>query len=184
VKRPTCGRVAEASIRMPHPLTLTTLAGLAAAGSVTGVYLGRSAVAEINPAYYDEPETRFHADLAPHRPGFEAPQLHRAGALSPADRAGALGSGCVGCRTYPEEYYPVHDSSVDKYQPGYAAMIEAPDPQPAVSEPDPREKERAADFAAVERYAGYPVAEETVGEDAAAPEIALASVPVAEDASE
>jgi hypothetical protein len=145
------------------------LAVLAAAGSVTGVYLGRSAIGEINPAYHDEPETRFHADLVPNRASFSAP-VTRAGYLTPAERQQALGGSCVGCRTYPEEYYPVHDSSVDKYQPGYAEMVEVPAPQPAVYEPAPQEEERAADFAAVERYASYPVVAEA----------AVAAVPAAE----
>ena len=159
---------------MPQPLTLATLSVLAAAGSVTGVYLGRSAIAEINPAYYDEPETRFHADMVPNPPDFDAP-VTRAGYLTQAERQRALGSGCVGCRTYPEEYYPVHDSSVDKYQPGYAEMEEAAAPQPAVYAPDPQEEARAADFAAVERYASYRVVEEAATEPVAAAEVELAS---------
>jgi len=173
-ERPSGGRIAEASDVMPQPLTIATVAVLAVAGSMSGVYLGRSAIAEINPAYYDEPETRFHADLVPNPPSFEAASVHRAGALTPAEYDRALGSGCVGCRTYPEEYYPVHDSSVDKYQPGYAEMIETPAPQPAAYAPDPQqEQERAADFAVVARYAGYPVEEEA--EPAAVAEVELAA---------
>jgi hypothetical protein len=159
---------------MCQPLTIATLLVLAVAGSVTGVYLGQSAIAEINPAYYDEPETRFHADMVPNPPSYAAP-VTRAGYLTQAERQRALGSGCVGCRTYPEEYYPVHDSSVDKYQPGYAEMEEAPAPQLAVYAPDPQEEERAADFAAVERYASYPVAEEAAAEPVAAVQVELAS---------
>ena len=58
---------------------------LAIAGSVGGVYLGRSAISEINPAYYDEPEPRFHADLVPNPPDFEAPPVHEEGYQSPSD---------------------------------------------------------------------------------------------------
>ena len=159
---------------MPQSLTIATLSVLAVAGSVTGVYLGRSAIAEINPAYYDEPETRFHADMVPSPPGFDAP-VTRAGYLTQAERQRALGSGCVGCRTYPEEYYPVHDSSVDKYQPGYAEMEEAPAAQPAVYSPKPQDDGRAADFAAVERYASYPVVEMAAAEPVAGAQVELAS---------
>ena len=163
---------------MPQPLTVATLAVLTVAGSLTGVYLGRSAIAEINPAYYDEPETRFHADLVPNPPSFEAAQVHPAGYVTPAEYRQALGNGCVGCRTYPEEYYPVHDSSVDKYQPGYAEMIETPAPQPAAYVEDPPEgKERAADFAMVERYAGYSAAEDArPAAEAPAAEVELAAM--------
>src|SRR5688500_19159267 len=31
---------------------------------------------------------------------------------------GELGSGCVGCRTYPVEYVPQHDPAVDRYVEG------------------------------------------------------------------
>ena len=150
---------------------------LAIAGSVGGVYLGRSAIAEINPAYYDEPEPRFHADLVPNPPGFEAPPVHEAGYLSPSDTYAALGSGCVNCRAYPEDLYPVHDSSVDKYQPGYAEMIEAPAPQPAPYAVDPQEEaERIADFATIQLYAGdLAAAEEEGGEPAGMAEVELAS---------
>ena len=150
---------------------------LAIAGSVGGVYLGRSAISEINPAYYDEPEPRFHADLVPNPPGFEAPPVHEAGYLSPFDTYAALGSGCVNCRAYPEDLYPVHDSSVDKYQPGYAEMIEAPAPQPAHYAVDPQEEaERIADFATIQLYAGdSATAEEEGGEPAAMAQVELAS---------
>ena len=150
---------------------------LAIAGTVGGVYLGRSAISEINPAYYDEPEPRFHADLVPNPPGFEAPPVHEAGYLSPSDTYAALGSGCVNCRAYPEDLYPVHDSSVDKYQPGYAEMIEAPAPQPAPYAVDPQEEaERIADFATIQLYAGdSATAEEEGGEPAAMAQVELAS---------
>jgi hypothetical protein len=165
---------------MAHPLTLPTLAVLAVAGSVTGVYLGRSAIAEINPAYYNEPETRFHADLVPQRASFDPPSAYQADGLSQAELDQALGSGCVGCRTYPEEYYPVHESSVDKYQPGYAEMIDTPAPQPAAYTSEPEDPERAADFATVERYANYRVSEGPAREQTSGPVVELAAAPAAE----
>lgn len=166
---------------MPNPLTLATLAVLTAAGSVTGLYLGHSAIAEINPAFYDEPETRFHADLVPNPPGFDAPPVTRAGYVSPAEYGQAFGRGCVGCLTYPEEYRPVHDSSVDEYRPRYAEM-NTPAPRPAAETmevPGPVEQERAADFALVGRYAAPEAVEEPAAEELPTEEPAVEATPAA-----
>ena len=164
---------------MAHRLTFPTLALLAVAGSATGVYLGRAAVAEINPAYFNEPEPRFHSDLVANRPSWSSPSVYRAGQLSPAEAEQALGKGCVGCRTYPEEYYPVHDSSVDKYQPGYAEVVEAPIAEHAVYQAEAQDEGRAADFAAVERYSSYAVAEAPAQEQASGAEVELAAAQTA-----
>lgn len=110
---------------MPHPLTLPTLSVLAVMGSGLGLYLGRAAVAEINPAYYSEAQDRFHADLTPYQ-SVGGNVRYAAGELGPAELDQALGNGCVGCRTYPEEYYPVHDTSEESYRAGWASMDEAP----------------------------------------------------------
>ena len=156
---------------MPNVLTLSTLSVLAVAGSVSGVYLGRSAISEINPAYYDEPDPRFHADLVANPPSRDAAMVHRAGQLSDEEAGRALGSGCVGCATYPEEYYPVHDSSIDKYRPSYAAMIE--EPLPPLEVADGSATEKTEDFAEVERYSSYAVADAAPAEEQ--PGVILAS---------
>ncbi len=159
---------------MAHALTIPTLAVLAVAGIGSGVYLGKAAIAEIDPAYYNEPETRFHADLTPYRPSTSA-AVYRAGQLTPAELDQALGSGCVGCRTYPEEYYPEQDPAVEPERNRWAEAAEQPAAQPAVytSEPD---EARSADFASVERYTGYQVASEAEG-PAAEVELASATEP-------
>jgi hypothetical protein len=136
---------------MAYATTLPVLAGLSLLGTAVGVHLGRSAIAEINPAYFSEPEERFHADLSPYRSADWA-QV-QAAEYESAQQAVGLGSGCVGCRDYPEEYYPRPESAVD----GYVVTAGAP-PVPVEivyveQAPDPARQR-------VERYASYPVSAE------------------------
>lgn len=95
---------------MPNSAMLSTLAGLVLAGTATGVYLGKSAIAQIDPVYFSTPfsGSRFHGDLVPSSPSQDAPPTAQVAGLFEG-----LGDGCVGCRTYPVEYAPVHDPSVD-----------------------------------------------------------------------
>jgi hypothetical protein len=144
---------------MAHPLTIPTIGVLALVGSGLGLYLGNAAISEINPLYFTDPPARFHADLAPNRgghPGSLAPRM------TGADYQG-LGESCIGCRDYPEEYFPVHEASVDGYDRGLARSAE-PAVQLAAYEPEPAEQvmRRRADIERVERYARGPVVEEAV----------------------
>jgi hypothetical protein len=51
---------------MAYPVTLPAMAALSIAGAALGVQLGRSAIAEVNPLYFNAPhQARFFADLAP-----------------------------------------------------------------------------------------------------------------------
>ena len=141
---------------MPVSTTLPIVAGLAILGSALGVGLGKSAIAEINPAYFNEAEDDFHADLVPYRSPDWA-QVHQAeyrAAQQPVI-VGELGSGCVGCRTYPVEYVPQHDPAVDRYVEG--GLIRAPEPTQVVVQeaaaPDPA-RER------IQLYSSYPVSSE------------------------
>lgn len=159
---------------MPVSTTLPVMAGLSILGAALGITLGNSAVADINPAYFNEAEDDFHADLVPYQSPNGA-QVHQAGyraAQRPAI-VGELGSGCVGCRTYPVEYVPQHDPAVDRYVEG--GLLRAPEPTlVTVAEtapaPDP-DRER------IQLYASYPVSSEekpvevaeTPVEEAAAP---------------
>ena len=146
--------------------TLMSFAALALAGSMGGVYLGRSAVAEINPVHFQEPETRFHADLVPYRPTEAAG--YRAGDLSQANLDQALGRGCVNCLTYPEEVILVHRGQDSKYVPGRAEL--APEPVATVAV----EQAPVPEFAAVERYTSYRIVEaETPDEPSAQMEFAV-----------
>ncbi|HEX8443228.1 MAG TPA: hypothetical protein VF631_06250 [Allosphingosinicella sp.] len=147
--------------------TLPALAALALAGTGTGIYLGKAAVAEINPIYYSEPEARFHSDLAPYR-ATEA-SGYQAGDLSVANLNQALGSGCIGCRTYPEEVILVHRGRADKYVPGGADV--SVEPVAAVQV----EQAHSPEFAAVERYATYPITQEAEIAPEAPVEIELAA---------
>jgi hypothetical protein len=141
---------------LAHPIPFATMAVLSVAGAALGVHLGRSAIAEINPAYYSDPEPRFHADLVPYR----SPDWAQVQAAEQASLIEGLSTGCIGCRTWPEEYHPVRDHAVNGYEDGHAASAEY---VPAVPEP-PREASDP-EWEAVERYAAYPVsaAEEAAG---------------------
>jgi hypothetical protein len=141
---------------MPASTTLPIMAGLAIVGAALGVGLGRSAIAEINPAYFNEAEDSFHADLVPYRSPDWA-QVHQAeyrAAQQPVLVTG-LGTGCIGCRDYPVEYVPRHDPAVDGYSDG--ELLRAPEPtqvvytEPRASDPD---RDR------LQRYASYPVSSE------------------------
>lgn len=89
---------------MAKSAKLSVLGGLVVGGAALGLYLGSSAISEINPAYYSTPLSRsaFHADLVPNR-------SDRSDAQPVIETAVAdigLGSDCVGCSTRPEEYLP------------------------------------------------------------------------------
>jgi hypothetical protein len=140
---------------------ISSLAGLALIGTLAGVTLGRAAISEINPAYFGDPPTRFHADQTAQRPDWTQPQLASEGART----AEGLGSGCFGC-SGGGEYYAA--PAVVTYTESWTADAEraaAPvEFVPVEAAPDP-ERER------VVRYASYPLtAEEAELEPAPAPE--------------
>lgn len=140
---------------MPHHSTFTALALLAAGGTFSGVWLGKSAVAEIDPVHYSTAvPSRFYSDMVPGAGGANSD------ARSTADFAG-LGDGCVNCRTYPEEYVPQHDGSADAYQAAYPAVEPIP-VDPLIAEVD-RQIEQMQRSAAVTRYAGFAVEEGRAG---------------------
>jgi hypothetical protein len=138
---------------MPASTTVPIIAGLSILGASLGVTLGRSAISEINPAYFGDPEDSFHSDLVPFRsPDWAQVQAAEYHAAQQPVVVGDLGSGCIGCRDYPVEYVPQHEAAVD----GYAQSYEASAPQPAqiviVETPaaDPA-RER------IQAYSSYPV---------------------------
>jgi hypothetical protein len=152
---------------MPATTTLPIMAGLAILGAAAGVNLGRSAISEINPAYFSEPEESFHADLAPYRsPDWAQVQASEYRAAQQPVLVGDLGSGCIGCRDYPVEYVPRHDSAVDGYSDGYAAS--APQPAQIVIVETPAAPDPARER--IQAYASYPVSsDEKPAEAAQAP---------------
>jgi hypothetical protein len=127
---------------MPVSTTLPVMAGLSILGAALGITLGKSAIAEINPAYFNEAEDEFHADLVPNR-GSDWAQVQQAEyrvAQQPVI-VGGLGTGCVGCADYPVAYVPRHDPAVDIYADG--ELLRAPEPtnaavvEVAAAAPDP-----------------------------------------------
>ena len=142
---------------MPATTTLPIVAGLAILGAAIGVNLGHSAISEINPAYFSDPEDSFHADLVPYRsPDWAQVQAAEYRAAQQPVLVGDLGSGCIGCRDYPVEYVPQHDPAVDGYRQGYEDGYAAMAPQPTqvviveTPAPDPA-RER------IQAYSSYPV---------------------------
>jgi hypothetical protein len=145
---------------MTHTLTLPVVAGLSILGGTFGLYLGKSAIAEINPIYYSEAHDRFHADLVPYRgPGWAQVQS----AEDPGYSDGP-DTACPGCRDYPEEYRPVADAAAEAYADSWSAgppeAMQAAQPTSAIADPE-REQ--------VERYAAYPVTAEAEAAEAPAP---------------
>jgi len=127
---------------MPHPLTWPAIAGLAMVGSGVGVWLGESAVSEINPIYFSEPETRFHADLVPYRSPDWA-RVHAA-ELRQASQSEDYGRFCLGCIDYPEEVYFARSPEPDGYRDGWSASA-------SYEEPEPYAAAEAAETAPIER---------------------------------
>ena len=160
---------------MPVSTTLPIMAGLSILGAALGVTLGKSAIAEINPLYFNEAEDDFHADLVPYQSPDWA-QVHQAEYRDVQQPVivGELGSGCIGCRAYPVEYVPQHDPAVDRYVEG--ELIRAPEPTlvtvtESAPAPDP-DRER------IQRYSSYPVSsEEKPVEVAEAPPVEEAASP-------
>jgi hypothetical protein len=141
---------------MAHPLTLPTIGVLALSGAALGLHLGREAISEINPIYFQEPATRFHADLSPYQSQSPASYAPRMDMGSPLE----LGAGCIGCRTYPEEYFPQRDPAVIRVIEG--ASEQQPELQLAVAEaePDPELIQRQSDLERLQRYAAFAVSAE------------------------
>ncbi|HLL31970.1 MAG TPA: hypothetical protein VK403_13335 [Allosphingosinicella sp.] len=133
--------------------TLPIVAGLSIIGAALGVGLGKSAISEINPAYFSDAEDSFHGDLVPYRsPDWAQVQQSEYRAAQQPVVIGELGSGCIGCRDYPVEYVPRHDPAVDRYVEG--GLLRAPEPTQVivqgVAAPDP-DRER------IQLYSSYPV---------------------------
>jgi len=138
--------------------TIPTLALIAVLGVGGGVHLGRSATAEIGPRYIEEAGSRSFAGLSPYR-GPERAYPSTVGADT------GFGSGCIGCREFPEEYYPRPDLTPDDGAASAWTPAEEPPLAYAVhqagieAEPEPEPA-----FAEVERYTHYPVASEDAPE--------------------
>jgi hypothetical protein len=147
---------------MAHPMTLPALAGLSIVGMALGVHLGRSAVAEINPAYFSDPEVPFHADMVPGgTPDWAQVQLSE---YQKTGLVQGLGTGCIGCRDYPIDYVPEADPTIDGPSDGYEDGWSASSGEPVhavmveEAEVDPAREQ-------IERYSSYPLVEEAPAEE-------------------
>lgn len=164
---------------MARAMTLPTVAVLAVLGVATGLHLGHSAIAEINPVHFSPHKpSSFYADMTPGGRIDSQPQP-----LAEMN-AHALGSGCIGCGEYPEEYIPEHDPAVDF---AFTSEPEAPATiafELAASEAEPPEEaaRRRSGLDQVERYAWAPVTAEevAVAEPVSAPADAVQTAMITE----
>ena len=95
-------------MRIASPRPSLRIAALALLGASAGAHLGWSAVAEMSPSRVagKAPASSASPSDTPQRPATPA----SASLTSGEDR---YGGECVGCRTYPEEYQPLHDPAVE-----------------------------------------------------------------------
>ena len=145
---------------MAYPKTLPLIAGLSIVGAAGGVWLGRSAIAEIDPAYYSSPADRFHADQVPYRSPewaqVQAADYQQQGLVE------GLGTGCMGCGAQSGDIVyaaPAVAGYGDAWTAGAAAQAEPVAPAAAPA-PDP-------DLERVLRYASYAVSSEEAARAAA-----------------
>jgi hypothetical protein len=143
---------------MARTLDLSILGALALVGAGTGLHLGWSAIAEINPVHFSSAESgsAFHGDLVPNRSWDSGPSLP---GPEQADSL-ALGSGCIGCRTYPVDYRPIPDPSIERiYEPSEQTSASAPVQLAAREEEAPEDAaRRKADIERIELYSRAPIA--------------------------
>ena len=145
---------------MAKSAKLSALGGLVVGGAALGLYLGSSAISEINPAYYSTPLSRssFHADLVPN-------QGDRSGAQPLIETAVAeigLSSGCASCSLMPEEYVPGPDYSVSDYGSAYAGSLptHTADLIIAKAEEHASRALSVAEINDITRYSRYPVSQD------------------------
>ena len=152
---------------MPSTLTLSVIGSLTIAGAGLGLHLGRSAIGEIDPSYFREPEVSFHADLAANRgPDWAQVQVKEyAASATPVTQC----VGCVGGPTpdYPVEYVPGRDPYVNfapESWPGTVRQTRTVRTVEVVEEPAYEEPEPDPARARIVRYASYPVTQEEARE--------------------
>jgi hypothetical protein len=169
--------------RMPNTLTLSALGALSIAGAALGWQLGHASVAEINPAYFKERETTFHAALAAN-----APQSWDQVQRQEYSQVEVPITSCIGCAHGPLPDYPV------TYVPGRDPYIEtaavtrwpaqarqgrvAPEAQEQAAAAEP-EQEAKPDPARerIVRFGSYPVTQEEAQAAAANGAAAAAGAP-------
>lgn len=141
---------------MPHTASLVAASVLSLAGAAIGTGLGRSTIAEINPAYFKDPDSAFYADLVPNaRPREDWEQLqaqeYQAAVQGPPPAA------CANC-TWPVDPTPRPDPIIARYDepratppPRVRTRVEAPVETIVIEQP------AEPDWGRIQRYAAYPV---------------------------
>ena len=145
---------------MAYTRTLPLIAGLTVFGAAAGVWLGRSAIAEINPAYYASAPERFHADQVPYRSPewaqVQAAEFQQTGSFE------GLGTGCLGCGAGDTVYAaPTVVTYGEGWTEGAIAEAQPLQAPAAPAAPDP-------DVERVLRYASYAVSSEEAAAAASA----------------
>jgi hypothetical protein len=144
---------------MAYPRKLATVVSVMVAGAGMGLMLGRSAIAEIDPIYFNSPyaDSRFHADLTPTPPEFTAPAVFQAGIPQ------GLGDGCIGCEPAKVAYYHASEAFVD-YEPGY--VVESVRPAETVlAEADDISAMQFREAEQLRRYSYYRISVDEPEED-------------------
>lgn len=140
---------------MAYSTTVPIFGGLAILATVTGVSLGRSAVAEINPIHFKPASSHFYTDMVPYRSAGSVDAD-----ISGSDYVQPDYAYSAAPRDYPVAYQPRHDPAVDGIEDDWSAS--APRATAAVStereaaDPPPANREW------IERYTTYTVASEPV----------------------
>jgi hypothetical protein len=129
------------------------MSALTVAGAGLGVYLGKSAIAEMNPAYFTSPVSTFHADLVAAAPNFGTSPL-----TARSETFEGLGTGCVRCPEAPVEFASVTEVGFEDPEP---ALVRNPEIVLAEIDRDiGLQLARRQAHAGVERYAHYPLSAE------------------------
>ena len=137
---------------MMRLVMVSKLAAFAILGGAIGAHLGRSAVREIDPFYFSQPETKFHADLVPNLAGHDI----RAPVLPQIDAAGVeeWGSGCVRCRHRSGEYRPILYAAAVNSAEGVGSEADIPGGRDILLDEAP-----ASQGEWITRYQHYPITE-------------------------
>lgn len=140
---------------MAYSTTVPILAGLTILGSMTGVSIGRSTIAQINPVYFQPPSSHFYSELTPNRgPADQQPDLGGTDYVQ-ADYAYSAAPGCGACMDYPVDYKPRHDKAVDVIEDSRSASASS---EPVLASETEWREPAPANRDWVDRYTDYQVA--------------------------
>lgn len=98
---------------MPRTTILAGLSVLSIAGIAAGVALGRATAGDINPAYLQDKDGPFYADLVPGRSASADWNQVQAQEYQAAQGPPPPPAGCLDC-TWPVDPTPRHDPAVDR----------------------------------------------------------------------